>query len=185
MNNKIYTIIALGSLLLALGSYKETQRLEDGNKTLSDMLEVEQSLNKDLEGLEKEIAELESTAEDLRDKLESLTSENKELRTIRAKLTAYSPLDNLDGQQAMGDPTKTSIGKTPGKNIVAADPAKIPYGTILEIPDWGIVEVGDTGGALRRDNQNIRLDLYHDTYKEAMAFGVQERQVKIVRWGNE
>ena len=159
MNNKIYTIIALGSLLLALGSYKETQKLEESNKTLSSLLEVEWSLNKDLENLEKDLEELQKTNQEQAETIEELRKDSAKLRTIRAKLTAYSPLDNVDGQQAMGDPTKTSIGKTPGKNIVAADPAKIHYGTILEIPGWGIVEVGDTGGALRRDNQNIRLDL--------------------------
>jgi len=137
------------------------------------------------ENIEKDIIALKLYIEDLKTENKDLKVENDDLRTIRAKLTAYSPYDNVDGQQAEGDPSKTSIGKTVGRGIVAADPKKLPYGTILDIPGWGEVEVGDTGGALRRDNKNIRLDLYHNTYIEAMAFGVQDKDVKIVKWGGE
>lgn len=114
----------------------------------------------------------------------SLNDENEQLRIIRTRLTAYSPLDNVDGQQAEGNPNRTSIGKQVSRGIVAADPRKLPYGTILEIPDWGIVEVGDTGGALRKDSKNIRIDLFHETYAEAMKFGVKDMDVKILEWGN-
>ena len=72
---------------------------------------------------------------------------------------------------------------TVSREYAAADPRKIPYGTVLDIPGYGIVEIQDTGGALRRDNKNIRIDLYHDTYKEAMAFGVQDKDIRIIRWG--
>lgn len=137
------------------------------------------------ENIEKDIIALKIYIEDLKTENKDLKVENDDLRTIRAKLTAYSPYDNVDGQQAEGDPSKTSIGKTVGRGIVAADPKKLPYGTILDIPGWGEVEVGDTGGALRRDNKNIRLDLYHNTYIEAKAFGVQDKDVKIVKWGGE
>jgi len=117
--------------------------------------------------------------------LEELKVENEQLRTIRAKLTAYSPLDNVDGQQAEGNPTRTSIGKKVSRGIVAADPKKLPYGTKLEIPNWGVVEVGDTGGALRRDEKNIRIDLFHTSYNEAMKFGVKDLEVKILEWGDK
>lgn len=120
---------------------------------------------------------------ELQNEIKELQEENEQLRTIRAKLTAYSPLDNVDGRQAQGDPTKTSRGYTVGRGIAAVDPKKIPYGTILEIPDYGIVECQDTGGALRRDNQNIRIDLFHETYKDAINFGVQDKEIKIIKWG--
>lgn len=169
------------------------------------MITINHSLGIQVKLLESEIKDLEKYKEELQkhktlyehiiknkekqvltlnESLEKLKIENENLKTIRARLTAYSPYDNVDGQQAEGDPSKTSIGKDVGKNIVAADPKKLPYGTILEIPDWGIVEVGDTGGALRRDNKNIRLDLFHKTHKEAMDFGVKDSEVKIIRWGD-
>lgn len=133
--------------------------------------ELEINLNSQIEVLEADLTKLEE--------------ENEQLRTIRAKLTAYSPLDNRDSQQAEGNPTRTSTGRKVGKHIVAADPKKLPYGTKLEIPNWGQVVVGDTGGALRSDNKNIRIDLYHDTYKQAMSWGVKNMDVIILEWGGE
>lgn len=133
--------------------------------------ELENNLNQQIVLLEKKTVELQE--------------ENENLRTIRAKLTAYSPLDNRDGQQAQGNPTRTSIGRRVGRNIAAADPKKLPYGTKLEVPGYGIVEIGDTGGALRNDDKNIRIDLYHDTYNQAMKFGVKDQEVKILEWGGD
>lgn len=133
--------------------------------------ELENNLNQQIVLLEKKTVELQE--------------ENENLRTIRARLTAYSPLDNRDGQQAQGNPTRTSIGRRVGRNIAAADPKKLPYGTKLEVPGYGIVEIGDTGGALRNDNKNIRIDLFHSTYKDAMQFGVKDQEVKILEWGDD
>ena len=133
--------------------------------------EVEESLNHQMGILESDIAELQE--------------ENEHLRMIRAKLTAYSPLDNRDGQQAEGNPNRTSRGYQVGRNIAAIGPKKIPYGTVLEIPGYGIVECQDTGGALRRDNKNIRIDLFHETYNQAMRFGVKDMNVKILEWSGE
>lgn len=155
------------------------------------------ALEVEIDGREKEIEslsqlkgyykELITAREDLiinlNNQVKTLETENEELRTIRVKLTAYSPLDNIDGRQAEGNPSRTATGRRVGKNIAAADPKKLPYGTKLEIPDWGEVIVGDTGGALRRDNKNIRVDLFHETYNSAMQFGVKDLEVKILEWG--
>ena len=131
-----------------------------------------------------EVVDLYAISEELyRKQIELLEIENEELRTIRAKLTQYSPLDNQDGNQAMGDNTKTSRGYTVGREIAASDPKKIPYGTILEIPSYGVVEIQDTGSALRRNNKEICVDLYADTYKSAMTFGIQRKDIKIIKWG--
>lgn len=169
-------------------------------------LGINHSMNIQIKLLESEIRELEEQKENLlkqkqlyvevlelqkeleenmNQQIGQLEIENEQLRTIRAKLTAYSPLDNQDGQQAEGNPNRTSIGKQVSRGIVATDPKKLPYGTKLEIPDWGVVEVGDTGGALRSDNKNIRIDLFMNTYKEAMSFGVQDKEVKILEWGGD
>lgn len=145
---------------------KEKQELIEKKELLEGILERNRQ--------EKEVLTLQ---------LEDLKVENEQLRRIRAKLTAYSPLDNRDGQQAQGNPTRTSIDRRVGKTIAAADPKKLPYGTKLEIPNWGIVEVGDTGGALRSDNKNIRIDLFHNTFSEAMKFGIKDLEVKILEWG--
>ena len=143
-------------------NYEELIRLQD---------ELEINLNSQIEVLEEDLTKLQE--------------ENEQLRTIRAKLTAYSPLDNRDGQQAEGNPSRTSIGRRVGRFVVAADPKKLPYGTKLEIPNWGVVEVADTGGALRNDNKNIRIDLFHTSYSDAMKFGVKDMEVKILEWGDK
>ena len=173
MQNKIYTIIAIGSLAIALIATKELTSLkkeyQDLEKTYT-TYKIESRIITD---------ELTNAVGQLAEELREAQSTIEQLRTIRATLTAYSPHDNIDGQQAQGNPNVTSIGKTPGKHIVAVDPARISYGTLIEIPGWGIVEAGDTGGALRNAKE-IRIDLYHDTHQEAMAFGIQEREVKII-----
>lgn len=152
---------------------KQKENLLKQKQLYEEMLELgvnlEENFNQQIELLEKEVSDLQE--------------ENSQLRTIRAKLTAYSPLDNVDGQQAEGNPNRTSIGKRVSRGIVAADPKKLPYGTKLEIPTWGVVEVGDTGGALRSDNKNIRIDVFKNTYPEAMKFGVKDMDIKILEWG--
>lgn len=150
------------NLLQLKAYYEELIKLQE---------ELEENLNLQIEVLENDLSKS--------------REENEQLRTIRAKLTAYSPLDNVDGQQAEGNPNRTSIGKQVGKYIVAADPKKLPYGTKLEIPGIGICEVADTGGALRRDNKNIRIDVFKNTYPEAIKFGVKDLDVKILEWGGE
>ena len=182
MKKYIRVLPLMTAILIALTLYHNVGSLEGQLKEVrGQALELEKERDKYI----KELTVKDLEIEKLNIYIDELLEEIEGLRTIRAKLTAYSPYDNVDGQQAMGDPSKTSIGKDVGKYIVAADPKKLPYGTILEIPDWGIVEVGDTGGALRSDNKNIRLDLYHDTHSEAMAFGVQDKEVKIIKWGGE
>ena len=98
---------------------------------------------------------------------------------ILARVTAYAPFDNKSGICNDGDPSNTSTGKFPGPEYAAADPARLPYGTRLEIPGYGTVEVQDTGGALR-SYEGIAIDVYFDTYDEAMEWGVQYLEVEVL-----
>jgi len=186
-DTKVYLIyflllcIALTALVVTIDEYnKEIVVLKNEIERLN---KIKDNLLRQKQLYEEAISLHEELQMNLMRQIQLLEEENEQLRTIRAKLTAYSPLDNRDGQQAQGNPTRTSTGRRVGRHIAAADPKKLPYGTILEIPDYGIVEIQDTGGALRKDNKNIRIDLYHETYEEAMQFGVQEAEVKILKWG--
>lgn len=91
--------------------------------------------------------------------------------------TAYAPHDNQSGICAQGDPNVTSIGLEPGLNIIAVDPEKIPYGSyIIVMMQDGSMRAGyagDTGGGLRNSDK-LRVDLYMETYDEAINFGRQE-----------
>lgn len=188
-DTKVYIIyfliltIAILALLTTIDEYN--QEIAILEKEIGRLERLKENLLRQKQLYEATIELYEELEANLTRQINLLEEENEQLRTIRAKLTAYSPLDNRDGQQAQGNPNRTSTGRRVGRHIAAADPKKLPYGTILEIPDYGIVEIQDTGGALRKDNKNIRIDLYHETYEEAMQFGVQEAEVKILKWGGK
>lgn len=126
------------------------------------------------------IVDLEAMIMELRHENEQLEIKIDKLKTIPAVVTAYAPFDNQSGICNDGDPSRTSTGQTPSRGIVAVDPARIPYGTKLNIPGYGIVIAGDTGGALVKDKENIRIDVFAETYEEAMAWGVQNLEVIIL-----
>lgn len=101
-------------------------------------------------------------------------------RTIFAKVTAYAPHDNKSGICAENSAHPvTSRGLEPGYRYAAADPEKIPYGTKLIVPGYGIVEVQDTGGALR-ESEAYAIDVYFPTYEEAIMWGVQYLEIEVI-----
>lgn len=97
---------------------------------------------------------------------------------VWAKVTMYAPGDNRSGICADENPDVTSTGRTPGRDFAAVDPRKIPYGTKMYVEGYGYVEAQDTGGALR-SYRGYHIDLYADTYEEAMRHGVQYKKVRI------
>ena len=101
-------------------------------------------------------------------------------KTITMRVTAYAPHDNQSGICAENTAYPvTSRGEAPNREIVAVDPDKIPYGTVLYIPDYGVVVAGDTGGTLR-EYDGYALDVYMPTYKEAIEWGVRYLDVYII-----
>ena len=99
-------------------------------------------------------------------------------RTVTAVVTAYAPYDNKSGTCNDGDPY-TSTGTMPKHGTMAADPKRVPYGTKVFVPGYGLGQIEDTGGALRKDKKNIRIDIFVKTYKEAIQFGKQTMEIKI------
>lgn len=110
--------------------------------------------------------------------------ENIQLIPIKVIATGYSPFQNFSGTCNDGDPTNTSTGAYPKWGTIASDPKELPYQTKLFIEGYNdnkICTVEDTGSALRNDKKNIRIDLYFDTYKQAMDWGRREITVYIVK----
>ena len=70
----------------------------------------------------------------------------------------------------------TSIGLVAARGIVAVDPRVIPYYTKMYIPGYGIAIAGDTGGAIRGN----RVDLFMDSYEEAINWGRRNVEVYIL-----
>lgn len=118
----------------------------------------------------------------LRDKrkIKELLEEIEELKVIRARVTAYAPYDNQSGICSDGDPSVTATGTTPGQGTLAADFDKLPPGTKLDIPGYGLGIIEDTGSALRR-GRGLRIDVFKETYEEAIEFGIQELDIVLKR----
>ena len=88
------------------------------------------------------------------------------------KLTAYCGCTkccgNNDGITASG--TKVIAGRT------IAAPSRFAFGTQLEI-DGHIYTVEDRGGAIKGN----RIDIYFNSHKEALAFGVKNKEVFLIK----
>ena len=88
------------------------------------------------------------------------------------KLTAYCGCakccGNNDGITASG--TKVTAGRT------IAAPSRFAFGTQLEI-DGYIYTVEDRGGAIKGN----RIDIYFNSHKEALAFGVKNKEVFLIK----
>lgn len=59
-----------------------------------------------------------------------------------ATVTAYCPGPCCCGRWSDG---KTSTGRDAGTPGAAVDPRRIPYGTVLRVPGYGVVTADDTG----------------------------------------
>jgi len=99
-------------------------------------------------------------------------------RTIRMRVTAYSPDARscgkwADGITASGRPVTFNAGR-----LVAADTDLLPFGSLVSIPgyaDGEAVEVLDRGGAIKGQ----RLDVLYPTHDRAMQWGVQHLDVTV------
>ena len=94
-------------------------------------------------------------------------------------VTAYAPMDNQSGICADETPTTTSTMVHPGWGYVAVNPDLIPYGTVLYIPGYGTAIAADTGYAVRTYN-GIQIDVYMDTYDQAIQWGTQTLDVIVL-----
>ena len=126
------------------------------------------------------MAEELSKQEMLRYDLPEPTEEDEKKEQKKARITKYSPHDDRNGINSEGDPNITSTGMQSGPIVAAVDPKKIPYGTRFKIEGFDRVFVaGDTGSALR-NYDGVAIDVYTESFDDAMEFGVQYREIKII-----
>jgi len=88
------------------------------------------------------------------------------------RVSAYCPCPICCGQYADGITASGHVIQ-PGDKFVAA-PKSIPFGTVLDVPGYGVVPVEDVGGAIK----DRRLDVYFSTHQEALNYGVKYLFVK-------
>jgi hypothetical protein len=135
---------------------------------------------------EDEIKELHSLIMDLRQSNSQLEYAVEELAksenkiSIPAIVTSMLPLIMLAESAITETLTTPAPGKMPGPITQLLIRRDYPYGTRLYIPGYGIVIIQDTGGALIKDKNNIRIDVFHETFKEAMEWGEQPLEVIIL-----
>ena len=125
-----------------------------------------QVLAEEIESIETEINLYQTTV------LVAEESQRRGYDVIKMRVTAYAPFDNQSGICADDNPSSTSTGTYPQYGTIAVDPFRLPYGTEMYIPHYGYGVAEDTGGALR-NYHGFAIDVYVDTYEEAMAWGVQ------------
>ena len=151
-------------LLIVLGFI--THKHTSGLNKLEDELDELYRLNKERNLLVRELIS--------KIKVEQFRSNVKSSMGV---VTAYSPYDDQNGLNSDGNPNSTSTGTKPGPGTIAVDPKRIPYGSqILIVYEDGSSESGiacDTGGAMRNAPE-LLIDVYRDTYDEAMDHGVKE-----------
>jgi len=87
--------------------------------------------------------------------------------------TGYEPGPRSCGPRASG---RTALGLRAGYGVVAVDPNYIPLGTRLYIEGYGYAVAADTGGAIKGN----RIDLGHDSYREAVRVGRRKVIVHIL-----
>lgn len=71
---------------------------------------------------------------------------------------------------------RTATGVKPYKGVVSVDPRVIPLGTKLYVENYGYAVAADTGG----DIKGNRIDVFFETYKEAISWGRRTVKVQIV-----
>jgi len=95
--------------------------------------------------------------------------------SIEANVSAYCACDKCCGKWADGI-TASGHKIKPGDRFVAAD-KRYAFGTMVTIPGYGRVPILDRGGAIRGN----KIDVYHDTHKQALRWGRQYLSVTIER----
>lgn len=107
---------------------------------------------------------------------ETEIEKEKESRTVVGEfvLTAYCG-ENYPHICNDGDATKTATGIKPTANrTIAVDPSVIPYGTKVYINGQEYI-AEDCGGGIRGN----RIDIFFDSHKDALDFGVQKAVVEV------
>lgn len=105
--------------------------------------------------------------------------ENGWYREEVALVTAYCPCAKCCGIMAIGI---TSIGKNAWTPGLAADPEYLDYGTQVFVPGYGLSNIDDTGGAMRRHWRRhglLHIDVRMTYHYEARQWGKQYLRVKI------
>lgn len=94
------------------------------------------------------------------------------------KLTAYCACSRCCGKT---NGITASGAKAVQGVTVAADTRILPFGTKIYIDGYGERTVQDTGGAIKGN----RIDVFFDSHQEALQFGVQYKEIFMMKEGEQ
>lgn len=98
-------------------------------------------------------------------------SGNAETLTVSA--TAYTAdCKGCSGVTATG----IDLNENPNQKVIAVDPKVIPLGSTVYVEGYGKAIAGDTGGAIKGN----KIDLFMSSEKQALKWGRQQVEVKII-----
>ena len=117
------------------------------------------------------IASLAVVLHEIRFHREQIFKSKEETRTFT--VTAYCSCKICCGKWSDG---YFANGEKVGGLAVAA-PREILFGTLIDVPGYGIAEVKDRGGSIKGN----RIDVYFDEHETAKKWGVKELKCKIIR----
>ncbi len=89
-------------------------------------------------------------------------------------VTAYCPCEKCCGSLSPGV-TASGVDVSDFNGKLVAAPPEYPFGTIMDVPGYGIATVQDRGGAIK----GRRLDVYFRDHEDARQFGAQALIVKV------
>jgi len=93
---------------------------------------------------------------------------------VDMNVSAYCPCEKCCGNFA---DDITASGKPATGKLIAA-PRNYAFGTVMDVPGYGIAEVQDRGGAIKGN----KLDLLFPTHQEALNWGRHENlAVKVYK----
>jgi 3D (Asp-Asp-Asp) domain-containing protein len=70
---------------------------------------------------------------------------------------------------------RTASGTRAARGTIAADTARYPFGTVMQVEGYGFGRVEDRGGAIKGD----RIDLFFPSHGEALQWGRRRLPVRI------
>ena len=113
------------------------------------------------------------------DEVVVLLSSRPVLKKIMVKTTAYSN-DPFSINVPRWRDGRTATNTLARRGIVAADWDVFPPGTRIYIPGYGEAVVEDKGGAVN----GFHLDLFLNTRREALLWGVKQIEVYVLEFGS-
>ena len=101
--------------------------------------------------------------------------ESPDYYEVEMNVSAYCTCAKCCGEFADG---YTASGKL-AEGLIIAAPPKYPFGTIMDVPGYGVAVVEDRGGAIKGN----KLDILFPSHQAALNWGRKYLMVKVYKKG--